>query len=91
MLEEYVKEEYNIVLNESVVPLEHPVKGDSYFAPDSVSFVVSEDGSMDIVLGGNEYFPGDKEVYFSDVSLDIVKKGVIFRVEDLPVLLGKDK
>lgn len=91
MLEQYVKEEYNIVLDESVITLEDDTRGTSYFSPDAVNFEVEDDGRVLIVLGGTQHFPGDKHTYFVGIALhENMKKEVIYRVEDLPILLGKE-
>lgn len=95
MLRQYVEEEYGITLGVSVIPLDYDMGGISYFAPDNVSFRVYGDGSMNIILKGTEHFPGMRAVKFSDIefgdaAFDNVKKGVIYRVEDLPILLGKE-
>lgn len=46
MLEQYIKEEYHIVLDESVIALEDETKGTFYFAPDVVNFEVEEDDGV---------------------------------------------
>lgn len=46
---------------------------------------------MKIILEGSQFFPGDKMAYFTSIPLDErMKKMFIYRVEDLPVLLGKE-
>lgn len=96
MLQQYVEEEYGITLGESVISLDYDMVGISYFAPDNVNFRVYGDGSMNIILSGTEHFPGMRAVKFSDIefgdaAFNNIKKGVvIFRKEDLPVLLGKE-
>ena len=91
MLEQYLKEEYHIVLDESVIALEDETKGTFYFAPDVVNFEVEEDDGMKIILEGSQFFPGDKMAYFVSIPLDEnMKKLFIYRVEDLPLLLEKE-
>lgn len=96
MLQQYVEEEYGIILGVSVIPLDDSdMGGISYFAPDNVNFRVYGDGSMNIILSGTEHFPGMRAVKFSDIefsgtAFNNAKKGVIYRVEDLPILLGKE-
>lgn len=95
MLQQYVKEEYGITLKESVIPFEDESKGTSYFAPDYVHYHIYGDDRLLIILRGTEYFPGRREskissFEFDDVAFNNVKKGIIYRVEDLPVLLGKE-
>lgn len=91
MLEQYIKEEYHIVLGESVIALEDETKGTFYFPPDVVNFEVEEDDGVKIILEGSQFFPGGKMAYFTSIPLDEnMKKLFIYRVEDLPVLLGRD-
>lgn len=94
MLQQYVEEEYGITLGVSVIPLDYDMGGISYFTPESVNFRVYENGSINIILNGIERFPGRRVVKFSDIefgdaAFSNLKKGIIYRVEDLPSLLGK--